>query len=67
MAQQTTSDLLKSFQVEVENSAVISNHFKTWLVSQMMTMATVAYKHGQKEGVNEERARLKKKRKAKKN
>ena len=65
MAQMTTADLLKSFQAEIEKSAVISDHFKSWLQGQMLSMATIAHKTGYNEGMKEER-KAQKKRKGKK-
>ncbi|RKY28458.1 MAG: hypothetical protein DRP83_00730 [Planctomycetota bacterium] len=55
MTQQTTSDLLKAFQAEIDKSAVLSDSFKGWLQGQMMSMATVAHKQGYNEGLKEER------------
>ena len=55
MSQMTTGDLLQEFQTELDKSAVISEEFKKWLQGKMVEMASVAYKHGYKEGVKEEK------------
>lgn len=61
MAQQTTQDHLNDFKAEVSRSAVISDHFKDWLVAQMTTMASIAYRKGHQDGIKEERKAARKK------
>jgi len=63
MTQVNTKELLQLFQSEIDKSAVLSDQFKAWLQGQMLTMATVAHKHGYNEGIKEERKRSRQKKK----